>query len=248
MTEERFIFQKILWGVIRRHSDYIEFCDKNKFDENDWISKTDSNSKEIEELKHRFRILDILHYKIDPDDWILSCLFFSARRAVTRITDLDDTNFPETNIRVDIDTRAPIYVITNEIKQIFEQRKITREITYKALKDECVKISISAQEERYPFNRFNPSSDLEAFKVWDLLKQGKRPYEVAKMMWPNQYTSTNAQDKKYFELIERYEEKGFEDYTDKAYKDAYQNNTELSTLIKRVEDKAKRMERLFKMF
>lgn len=259
LENDKFAYNKILWGIIRRHDDYVDFCENSNFDKEGWLIATDENSKYIEKIKQRFGIMMILHHKIEADEWQLKSLFKTATRAVMRVSDNVD-EFPETHIRVDIDTRAPIFEIVKDVKHLLKLRKITREVTRERLKEIREEDSLlacrkegeeieQAIDKPYAFAKFNPKSDMEAFKVWDLHKEGKKPAEIAKTLWPDEYNKANIdQDKKYLELVERYKQEGLDDFHVRAHDEAFMETSKKNTLIKRVGDKKKRMTELFKVY
>jgi hypothetical protein len=239
--KNKFTYNKILWNVIRRHPDYVEFCKKNEFDENGWLIITDVNAENANMLKQRFGVMNVLSCEIDPDDWQLTYLFKTATRAVTRVSNGVD-KLPETHIRVDIDTRAPFTEIAKDIKHWLRLRKITRKTTRENSKGQPF-------NRPYPFKKFDPKSDLVAFEVWDLVQQGKKTAEIAKILWPDEYSKADKQENKYQELIKKYKNvNGLEDFQSRAYEDVYKDVYSYNTLLKRVDEKKRRMEKLLDQF
>jgi hypothetical protein len=239
--KNKFTYNKISWNVIRRHPDYVEFCKKNEFDENGWLIITDVNAENANNLMQRFGIMMILSCEINANESQLTSLFYTASRAVTRVTGHFDS-LPETHIRVDIDTRAPFTEIAKDIKHWLRLRKITRKTTRENFKGQ-------ASNRPYPFKKFDPKSDLVAFEVWDLVQQGKKTAQIAKILWPDEYSKAIKQEKKYQELIKKYKNvNGLEDFESRAYEDVYKDDNSYNSLLKRVDDKKKRMEKLFELF
>jgi hypothetical protein len=238
--KDKFTYNEILWNVIRRHPDYVEFCKNNKFDEDGWLIITDVNAENANKLKQRFGIMMILSCEIDADEWQLTILFRSANRAVTRVSD-GINKLPETHIRVDIDTRAPISEIVKDIEHWLRLREITREVTREDFEGHAF------SGPPYPFKKFKPTSDMEAFQVWDLIQRGKKPAEIAKTLWLEEYKKTIDLDVKYFELIKKYKKEGLENYDKKAHDEVYERNNP-NYLFKRVERKKKRMEKLLSLY
>lgn len=268
--DEKFDYVRILWGIIRRHPDYISFCEKYKFNECGWLIINDENYKDAEKIIERFGLEAILHYKVEADIHKLSCIFKTATRAATRVSG-DFDNLPETHIRVEIDTRAPFSEIIKDIKFWLKLREMSRKATQEVLQKNFEendrlfcrngKSKIEPKADySYFIQKFKPEPIKEAFKVWDLYQEGMRNREIAEILWPDEYKKacTNYEENRkeiYQELIDKYKKAGFEDFDEKAYVEAYgkdyeniEGESEMNRLLKRVEDKKSRMLTLLKMY
>jgi flagellin-specific chaperone FliS len=250
---DKFTFAKVMWGIIRRHPDYIEFCNANEFDNNGFCIENESNKDQIESIKKRFRIINVLNPSLNLDgedgEWRLTNIFTTATRAVTRVSDKRN-DFSETHIRVDIDVRAPWTVIKKEIQEWIELRELSRKAAVDTLR-----LPEDTLKERYPFLRYNPESYFSAFDVWDLHVEGNRPSEIARTLWPEECeASFQIIEKKYQELSKKYRERGDDDFDIKAYNETYGDTEDdddlgkVGTYVKRTEDKVKRMKELLQIF
>jgi hypothetical protein len=244
--KDKYEYIKILWGIIRRHPDYINYCNGKKFDESGWLVSSEEKTEGAGKIKQRFKIIRVLHPETDAGDWHLTNLFESATRAAVRVTDgVDD--LPETHIRVDIDSRAPISEIKADIQHWLKLRGLTRKyIRVSRARRRNEPLAVDAP---YPFKKFNPESDAVAFKVWDLLQQDLRPGQIAGILWPDECVQSEVdQDLNYQLLVSRYRSEGAEDYDKKAYQEAYEATGKTSQRNKLFQRVAKGRNRMIEMF
>ena len=256
--DDKLANNRILWGIIQRHPDYIRFCKNCKFDKEGYLITTDENIEDTEKIKQRFKILMILDPGIEANEYHLTNLFNTATRAVTSVSyGVDD--LPETHIRVDIDVRAPFSEIVKDLKYWLRLRKITDKVT-KDLLQKNLKNYEHKLDNSYFIKKFKPEVEEITFKVWDLHQEGMTNHEIAEKLWPGEYEKAKANigkslDDKYKELFHKYKRAGIKDCEERAYNETYGENTEIIggesekyRLLKRVEDKKSRMLELFKIY
>jgi hypothetical protein len=250
-----YCYAHILWGVIRRHSDYISFCNNHEFGERGWLRESQADETELHAFKKRFGLMAILHFAIDADRNHIDTLFYSTARAVSLVP--TDTTFPSppiSHIRIDIDMRTASSVILAEIKKLIDREKVRRNYVVQAMQESGIAISKDAFKlPSYPFNRYQPESDYEAFCVWDLHWQGKTVIEIIREMWPDEagniMTTDTGREKLYSKLCKHYRDENYSDWDERAFHEAYgTTEIEYNRLLKRVGDKIKRMKRLLKVF
>ena len=233
------------WQVIRRDPEFIKFCDKysHAFDKDDELSQLDptnlksiSEKKEYEEIKNLFGLEVIYHPSVDVSiDHVFDWPFFKKDEAVDGIKREGHLLTVEIDItRTDQQIKGDTFGLVNWHREDFEKEK---------------------KQEKRPRGRLRHDILIETFKVWDLHKKGKSPKEIAEEVWPDEYEKGWAQldDEKgelWKELQDKYDREGFEDWAERACKEAY-GDYDKSGRIKfymRINERLKRMKDLFKRF
>lgn len=242
----------ILWEIIRRHPDYVEFCMKHKhyFDMDkisflDEMKLTSDEKIECQKIKKRFGLEHIVDPNSSiPEQTMKAFRFFRDEHSVD----------PELMERQD-GTRTPVW--EDRFVRLWIDIRAFR--TKKEIQEEVWNTIEWARRARgiNPAIRRPPSE--ESLEVWDMKIKGLSHKDIIQQVWPDEYNrefgslSDSQRDKLYEELINKYRKEGIKNYDERAWAEAYSSESGESEsgkarLYMRVGDKVKRMVEIFKEF
>jgi guanyl-specific ribonuclease Sa len=232
------------WQVLRRHKAYRAFCDKYKaaFNKEGLLDKISIvDEEEFNNLREKYDLDAIYHYEteLDRDNFIDWCVF--EHPFATRILfreekpDLLTPLWDDRHIRLEVDISGTItdaQLVDEFLERVNEARELTG---IKKKKPERI--------------------TKEDLRICDLAREGKSIVQIIKRVWPEEYnkewaTSGAEEDKKYAELQKHYRNQGYNDWDERAYREAYgtdERGTSASGRIRlymRVRDKLKRISTL----
>jgi len=178
------------WQLLKRNPEYIDYCCKHKFDDNELIIVTDENKQEIEETKKRWGLQEIWHFKKELSKEVCSASgVFIQASAVQRIfLDNNQKGVPDwqhyIDIRINIDDKVRWKQIEGELRRLIDYAKIMRGLS--------------------PFGEERLHFDEDLLQVWDLKKRRESFEEIALQLYPSELLATTKEraKKKYYKAYE----------------------------------------------
>jgi len=205
---------------------------------------------EVEKIRKQFGLELIYHpdSDFDEDDFLTSPIFqdttavsYETRTiedndGVLEISTVWDSHFIK--LKIDIGINRKKEQILSEVEEFIESSRIDAGILNPGEKEPDKRLRI----------------DEDTFKVWDLYIQGKRPTDIIKTLWPEEYDieavgDDSSRQEEYYRLLKQYERAKDPDAVSKAYHEAYEIGSSGKVgLYVRVGDKLRRMKKLLEEF
>ena len=155
-------------------------------------------------------------------------------------------NGPQSFIPPELPTYGDFIYVGINIAEEVKWQDIEAQVWQYVLHARAVR-DIKSKEKRFHFTR-------DSLEIWDLYEKDKSPTEIIKTLWPEEYEKGIQYDevsleRKYKELIAKYEREGTKDYDARAYEETYgKAGTGNTKLYKRVKYHIDKMKELLQSF